>query len=133
VNGRLDVALAAGADGVHLQKENIPVAAVKTKYPQLKVGYSAHSLEEMEIAEREGADYLFISPVFAPLSKASSLAAHGLLNAGLWARKMKIPVFALGGVTRDRIPEIKGAGFAGAAGISFFVDDGVFTSRGMVN
>src|SRR5262245_32696475 len=64
VNGHLDVALASGADGVHLQRDNIPVATVRALYPELIIGYSAHSREEMLNAQASGASYVFISPVF---------------------------------------------------------------------
>jgi thiamine-phosphate pyrophosphorylase len=130
VNGQLEVALASGADGVHLQRDNVPVDAVKSKYPALKVGYSAHSLEELEEAEKQGVDYLFISPVFAPSSKP--VQALGLGTAKEWASKVNRPVFALGGIKAERISEVRNAGFAGAAGISLFVEDTRFTSKGMV-
>src|SRR5262245_49669266 len=64
VNGRVDVALAAGADGVHLQAGNVPIHAVRKAAPHLMIGYSAHSHQDMKSAEAEGADYLLLSPVF---------------------------------------------------------------------
>ena len=95
INGQLDVALVCKADGVHLQKDNIPVAAVRAKYHDLKIGYSAHSFEEMKQAEGEGADYVFISPIFEPLSKESSIPPHGLSRLSAWTGRMEIPVLAL--------------------------------------
>jgi thiamine-phosphate pyrophosphorylase len=132
IHGHLEVALACKAEGVHLQKDNIPVAAVRSKYKDLMIGYSAHSLEEMKMAEQEGADYVFISPIFQPLSKHSNLTPHGLSKLSEWTRHMAIPVFALGGVSPQNVSELEKAGCSGAAGISLFVQKRMFTSAGMV-
>jgi thiamine-phosphate pyrophosphorylase len=132
INGRLDVALAAEADGVHLQEENIPVAAVRQKYPRLLVGYSAHSREELLKAQQEGAAYLFISPVFAPISKETALQPIGPHTVRKWIRGMKVPVIGLGGITAENVGEVRAAGCAGAAGISLFIEQCRFTAKGMV-
>jgi thiamine-phosphate pyrophosphorylase len=132
INGCLEVALACKADGVHLQKDNIPVASVRSKYKDLRIGYSAHSFEEMKEVQSQGADYVFISPIFEPISKTSNLQAHGLSALRVWTRKMGIPVFALGGVSAKNLSQLKEAGCAGAAGISLFMQDGIFTTSGMV-
>ena len=132
IHARLDVALACKADGVHLQKDNIPVAAVRSKYRNLTIGYSAHSFEEMKMVEEEGADYVFISPIFQPLSKQSNLPPHGLATLTGWTTRMSIPVFALGGVSHQNVSELEKAGCSGAAGISLFVQKRMFTSSGMV-
>ncbi|MCI0413558.1 thiamine phosphate synthase [bacterium] len=132
VHGSLEVALASNADGVHLQKDNIPISAVRSRYRHLAIGYSAHSFDEMKKAEGEGADYVFISPVFEPLSKQSSLAPLGLSVLTAWNSRMGIPVFALGGVSSRNLFELRAAGCAGAAGISLFVQKRMFTSSGMV-
>ncbi len=132
IHGHLDVALACKADGVHLQKDNIPVAAVRANYRDLKIGYSAHSFEEMKQAEGEGADYVFISPIFQPLSKPSGLPPHGLSPLTAWTARMEITVFALGGVSPQNVPELRKTGCSGAAGISLFVKERMFSSAGMV-
>lgn len=132
IHGHLEVALACHADGVHLQKNNIPVQAVRLKYKNLSIGYSAHSLEEMKMAEREGADYVFISPIFRPISKNSNLQPHGLSTLTEWTEQMAIPVFALGGISHQNVAELENTGCSGAAGISLFVQNGRFTSSGMV-
>jgi thiamine-phosphate pyrophosphorylase len=132
IHGRLEVALACKAEGVHLQKDNIPVAAVRSKYRNLIIGYSAHSLEEMKMVEREGADYVFISPIFQPLSKHSNLLPHGLPALTKWTNQMEIPVFALGGVSSQNVSELAKAGCSGVAGISLFVQNRMFTPSGMV-
>lgn len=132
INGSLAVALAVSADGVHLQRENIPVRKVRENYSHLMIGYSAHSLQEMQTAAAEGADYVTISPVFAPRSKATDLKPIGLELLSVWTSQVKIPVFALGGIVAERLQDLRSAGCAGAAGISLFVDErGQFISRRM--
>lgn len=132
VNGLLEVALASKADGVHLQKGNLPVDAVRSNYPDLQIGYSAHSYEEMRDAERRGASYLFISPIFEPRSKSPTLPPLGAEVAGKWTQSVEIPVFALGGIAAENLTSLDSAGIKAVAGISFFVRDGKFTNEWMV-
>jgi len=132
INGSFDVALAAEADGVHLQKENLPLSEVRKKYPPFIIGYSAHSLEEIQQAEGDGATYVFASPVFTPISKVSSLSPIGCEQLRNWIADCKTPVIALGGITSSRLKEVEQAGANGAAGISLFLKNGYFDSKGMV-
>jgi len=132
INGHLDVALASGADGVHLQRENIPVSVVRRNYPALIIGYSAHSSEELEMSEESGADYAFVSPIFQTRSKTSLLPPLGIDQLARWTAGRKIPVFGLGGVTGLNLEDLQRSGCAGAAGISLFVRNGKFGSNGMV-
>jgi thiamine-phosphate pyrophosphorylase len=132
VNGLLEVALRAGADGVHLQNVSVPVSAVRRRYPSLIVGYSAHSPEELRSSDNEGASYFFISPVFPPRSKDSPLPAIGTTRLAEWIRGVIIPVIGLGGVSVENVTSLQTAGCVGAAGISLFLKDGRFTSEGMV-
>ena len=132
VNGHLDVAIAADADGVHLQKDNVPISAVRKRFPHLLIGYSAHSAEELKAAEDAGADYAFLSPVFAGGSKTSPLPPLGIARFMEWTCERKIPVFALGGITHEAVPQLAASGCAGIAGISFFVEKGYFDPKGMV-
>jgi thiamine-phosphate pyrophosphorylase len=133
VNGSVEVALASKADGVHLRKDSVPVSAVRSRYNQWIIGYSAHSLEEMKNAEEQGASYLFISPVFQPLSKTETGEPLGMKTISSWCKSVKIPVFALGGVSVHNLSEIRQAGCAGAAGISMFIQNGLFSSHSMVS
>lgn len=132
INAELGVAVAAGADGVHLQKGNIPVAAVRRNFPEMMIGYSAHSEQEVRNAEKDGADYVFCSPVFPPQSKASDLEPVGCKTLAGWIQGIRIPVFGLGGVEISNLRDLQEAGCRGAAGISLFVKRGYFDSTGMV-
>jgi thiamine-phosphate pyrophosphorylase len=132
VNGSLDVALACSADGVHLQSENIPVDAVRSREAGLIIGYSAHSFREMQAAEKNGATYVFISPVFEPRSKVSTLPALGAACVAKWSGSVRIPAFALGGVSMENIHALDQAGIRSVAGISLFIREGKFTDAGMV-
>ncbi len=117
VNGRLDVALAAGADGVHLPADGVPVAALRTRFGEaVLIGRSTHTVEEVERARDEGADYVTFGPVFATPGKGAPVGLEGLARA----TAVGVPVLALGGVTLERLEELAGAGAAGVAAIRLF-------------
>jgi thiamine-phosphate pyrophosphorylase len=121
VNGRLDVALAAGAAGLHLPADSIPVHRWRAVVPRaFLIGVSCHTEAEVRAAEAEGADYAIFGPVFPPISKTSELPPRGLEALARAAGAVNIPVLALGGVTRDNLNSCIGAGAAGVAGISLF-------------
>lgn len=122
VNGRADVALAAGADGVHLPAAGVPAAALRRRFDRrLLIGCSTHSLEEVEAAYAAGADYVVFGPVFPTPSKPSATDLPGLSGLARAAR-VGIPVLALGGVDLPRLADVAGAGARGAAGIRMFAD-----------
>ncbi len=99
VNGRADVALAAGAAGVHLPADGVPAGAVRTHFGSgLLIGVSTHRLEEVERARRDGADYVVFGPVYPTPAKAGHGAPAGT-RALARAAALGIPVYALGGVT----------------------------------
>jgi len=121
VNSRVDVALAAGAAGVHLPAGSIAASEWRAIAPAgFLIGVSGHTLEDVVLAEREGANYVVFGPVFAPLSKTSELPARGLEELGRVSRAVKIPVLALGGITWENAPSCVDAGAAGVAGITMF-------------
>ncbi len=121
VNSRMDVALAAGAHGVHLPSNSPAPEKFRAIAPDgFLIGVSCHTLDEVRAAEREGADYVFFGPVFAPISKASDLNPRGLGALGEAARSVKIPVLALGGITFENAEACMDAGAAGIAAISLF-------------
>ena len=124
VNGRMDVALAGRADGLHLPAGSIPPNDWrKVAPPGFVIGVSCHSIDEVREAESEGADYVLFGPVFAPISKPSDLAPRGLDGLSEAARSVRIPVLALGGITGANTTACIESGAAGVAGISLFQRD----------
>ena len=117
VNGRLDVALAAGADGVHLPADGVPVKALRARFGrEVLIGRSTHTCEEVERARDEGADYVTFGPVFATPGKGPPVGLEALARAATAG----VPVLALGGVTLERLEEVAKAGAAGVAAIRLF-------------
>lgn len=119
VNGRLDVALAAGADGVHLPSDGVPVAALRRRFgPGVLIGRSTHRIEEIGQAWADGADYVTYGPVYETPGKGAPVGVEGFARAA--ASVPGFPVFALGGVTLPRFQELARAGAAGVAAIRLF-------------
>ena len=122
VNGRLDVALAAGADGVHLPSDGVPTAAIagmRARFgADVLIGRSTHRIEEVERARDEGADYVVFGPVYETPGKGPPLGLAALEKA----TAAGLSVYALGGVTLERFGELAGAGAAGVAAIRLFQD-----------
>jgi thiamine-phosphate pyrophosphorylase len=119
VSSRCDIALAAGAAGVNLPENDVPVAAARALMGERLVGRSVHSLESALHAESEGADYVIFGPVWASASHPASSPA-GIEALAEVARTLRIPVIAIGGVTEGRIAECHAAGAAGYAAIGMF-------------
>ena len=121
VNDRLDVALAGGADGVHLGTQSMPARVVREHVPPgFLVGVSCHSLPDALAAEADGADYIVLGPVFETPSKLRYGPPLGLEKLREAAAQVKIPVLALGGITVARVPDCLSAGARGVAGIAIF-------------
>jgi len=118
VNTRADVAMAAGAAGVHLPSGS--PAAHAWRLPGFLVGVSCHSVEDVRQAEAEGADYVVFGPVFPPRSKTAPAEPRGLEDLRRAAAAVRIPVLALGGVTQENSAACVSAGAAGIAGITIF-------------
>ena len=116
VNDRLDVALAAGADGIHLGPDDPPVKAVRQVAGEdLLVGYSTHDPEEAAQAEADGADYLGCGTVYRTSNKSDAGEVIGLSGLRCVVDAVSIPVIAIGGITPERAAEVAGAGAAGMA------------------
>lgn len=120
VNDRLDVALAAGADGLHLPSHGLPAGDVRRRFPDLLLGASCHNLEEVRRAEAGGADFVVFGPVFETASKRAYGPPVGVERLAEAARSAKIPVLALGGITMENAGTCLEAGAAGVAAISLF-------------
>ena len=128
INGRLDVALAARANGVHLGGDALPVADVASWCAQhaaeitspFLLGASCHSLADAQAAERDGANYIYFGPVFATPSKLQYGPAQGVVRLQEICRAVRIPVLAIGGITLDNAQECLHAGAAGIAAIRLF-------------
>ena len=138
INHRTDVALAVGTDGVHLTGTDIPaseacaIAAKSRPAGQFLVAVSCHSAQEVRLAEVHGADFAVLAPIFEKVTAARNgigleelrRAAHKDKEPGVLAAsgesRGSFPVFALGGVDRQRAPLCAAAGAAGIAGIRLF-------------
>jgi len=122
VNSRVDVALACGAHGVHLPAGSMAAREWRRLVPAgFVIGVSCHDLEELRAAEAEGADFAVYGPVFRPLSKQDERAPVGLDGLRRAAEAVRLPVYALGGVTWANAAECERAGAAGVAGITLFL------------
>jgi thiamine-phosphate pyrophosphorylase len=120
VNGRLDVALAAGAEGAHLPADGVPLDALCRRFGAgVLLGRSTHSVQEVERARQEGADYVTFGPVWPTPSKERYGPPRGLEELAR-AAAVDIPVYALGGVMLSRFGEVAATGAAGVAGIRLF-------------
>jgi thiamine-phosphate diphosphorylase len=119
VSSRCDVCMAAGAAGVNLPERDIGVADARALLGGRLIGRSVHSLESALRAEAEGADFVIFGPVWVSASHPGAVPA-GIDALQLVARSLRIPVIAVGGVTRERIAECHDAGAAGYAAIGLF-------------
>jgi thiamine-phosphate pyrophosphorylase len=106
VDDRLDIALATGADGVHLGQTDLPVEAARRVAPNLLIGASAHSLEEALAAQQAGASYVNIGPIFATQTKDVSAGAIGPEMIDLIAPHLTIPFTCMGGIKPDNVHEV---------------------------
>jgi len=119
INDRVDVAIAIGADGVHLGHQSMPVSAVRRIGGRgLMIGVSAHNLHEAKDAEAGGADFITFGPVFFTPSKMQYGAPLGLEVLGMIKKNVHIPVFGLGGIKAGTLSSVLKAGVDGIALIS---------------
>ncbi len=122
VNDRVDIAIAAGAAGVHLRGDSYGAAEARALAGERAlIGRSVHSTQEAVAAERAGAlDYLVFGTVFATASKPVSHQPAGVAALEAVCRAVRLPVLAIGGITAERAREVAGAGAAGVAAIGLF-------------
>ena len=123
VNDRADIAIAAGAHGVHLRGDSFAAPRVRALAPSMIIGRSVHTITEAVAAETEGGcDYLIAGTVFATPSKPHSHPLLGIDGLRRLCAAVTLPVFAVGGMTIDCAGEVADAGATGIAGMRLFAD-----------
>lgn len=121
INGRTDIAMAAGADGVHLPSDGVPAGEIRRVAPKgFLIGVSAHSEAEVIAARDGGADFATFGPVFASPGKGEGVGVTALASAVRAAGTF--PVLALGGVDEGSVVELLNNGAAGYAAIRYLND-----------
>lgn len=125
VNDRFDVALAAGADGVHLRSSSAPARLMRRHLPPgFLLGRSVHgAAEAARVAAGGGVDYLTLGTVYASASKPGRVPC-GIDGLAETTGAVRLPVLAIGGVTVDNLKEVLDAGAAGAAAVGLFAEPG---------
>ncbi len=118
VNDRVDVALACGADGVHLGQEDLPLVAARKLMGDKLIGISTHDLEQARAAERGGADYIGFGPMFGTTTKATGYSARGVEMLRVIRKGVSLPIVAIGGITEANVTQVWQAGASSAAIIS---------------
>ena len=122
INDRLDIALGAGADGLHLGQGDLPVAVARRLAPSpFIIGASVGSVLQAKLAEQDGADYVALSPVFSTGSKSDAGSGHGISMLREIVHAVTIPVIGIGGITLSNLSELFDAGACGVAVISAVV------------
>lgn len=124
INDNVKIAEEIGADGVHVGQKDMEAEDVRKRLgPDKIIGVSAQTVEQAKKAEQHGADYLGVGAVFPTGSKADATeVSHEVLKE--ICRAVRIPVIAIGGISRKNVMELKGSGICGVAVIS-----AIFSSR----
>ena len=119
INDRVDIAMACGADGVHLGQDDGPPDVARTLLGGSKIiGVSVNTLEEAHEAERLGADYIGLGPIYATTTKDTELPVLGPEELRRMRQKIGIPIIAIGGINAGNAAEVMKAGAAGIAVVS---------------
>ena len=110
INDHVDIALCVEADGVHLGQEDFPVQVARKLAPELLIGASTHSLEEALQAEKNGADYINIGPIFSTETKEGVGRSLGPEAISEISPQIKIPFTVMGGINEDNIEQVLAKG-----------------------
>ncbi|MFD6439379.1 thiamine phosphate synthase [Peribacillus sp. NPDC060186] len=118
INDRVDIALAVGADGVHIGQDDLPLSVIKQLVPEnMIIGVSVSTLEEAIEAEQNGADYIGVGSIFPTKTKQdATLMPNGELEK--ICRSISIPAVAIGGITAENISSLSESGVSGTAVVS---------------
>ncbi len=116
VNDRCDLGLAVEADGVHLGQSDLPLHLARKMIPRhMVLGISTHNADQVRKATEEGADYLGFGPIFATTTKTNHDPIVGLEGLSQVRRLTSLPIFAIGGITLEAVPNLRKAGADGVA------------------
>jgi thiamine-phosphate pyrophosphorylase len=118
VNDRADIALACGADGVHLGQNDLPLGAARKLMAEKIIGVSTHNEQQAREAERDGADYIGFGPMFGTTTKETGYAARGTDILRRVRNAVRIPIVAIGGIKENNVAGVWQAGADSAAIIS---------------
>lgn len=111
VNDHIDIALAVEADGIHLGQDDLPIEeARKIMGPNKIIGISTHAIEEAIAAEKDGADYIGVGPVYETKSKVDVVDPVGLTYVQEVGERISIPFVAIGGIKLHNLDDVLGAG-----------------------
>ena len=129
VNDNAGLALAAGADGLHLGQDDMPLAEARKLLPNAVIGVTVHNIEEAKKAEAEGADYVSVSPVFHTDTKADAGEQVGLEMVKKVKEAVGVPVMGIGGINSENAKSVIDAGAGSVAVVSCIVcSDNVFAA-----
>ena len=135
INDRIDVVLALNLEGVHLRANSLPVPEARRLLgPRRLIGISTHAVGEVRRAGQDGADYVVFGPIFQTPSKQAFGKPLGLDALAEACRQSSVPVFAIGGITSERVWDVRRAGAHGAAVIGAILsrDDVASATRDML-
>ncbi|UCG14542.1 MAG: thiamine phosphate synthase [Deltaproteobacteria bacterium] len=110
INDHLDIALVSGADGVHLGQEDLPLGAARKLAPELLIGVSTHSRDEALQAQRDGADYINIGPIFPTKTKQGVERSLGPEAISTIGKEINVPFTVMGGINENNLDEVLAAG-----------------------
>lgn len=123
INDRVDLALAVGADGVHLGQHDLPVEAARRLLgPDVILGLSTHNQKQFDRAQKQALDYVAVGPIFATNSKKSAYQPVGTDQLARLTAVSRLPVAAIGGISLERAAGVWQAGAAAVAVISDIVN-----------
>ena len=110
INDHVDIALGVEADGVHLGQEDLPVQVARKLAPELLIGASTHSLQQALQAEKDGADYINIGPIFSTETKEGAKSVLGPEAIATIRPHLKVPFTVMGGISEANIDQVLAQG-----------------------